>query len=215
MVASVGELGTFEERRAAMNEDELHLDVPRWVYPLAVVTQLFTALAAGYVYVGSLITFPVIAAGTAALLLWLSTSYRDPRRRTFLPRYFLLVVLLLLQGLEQWHFGYAATLHRLFPESFAAPVVFDERIQLAIFTFAAVSLYLIGAVGLFFHHPLGNYMAWLLVCEAAVGGLTLLAMSLFAGRFQYIPGMACGTVAVVLGILGALRLARSPSRETP
>ena len=196
-----------------MTEAELHLDVPRWVYPLAVVTQLFTALAAGYVYVGSLITFPVIAAGAAALVLWLRTSYRDPRRRTFLPLSLVLLVLVLAQGLEQWHFGYAATLHRLFPGSFEAPVVFTEKIHLAVFALAAVSLYLLGALGLFFHHPLGNYMAWLLVCEAAVGGATLLAMSFACGNFHYIPGMVTGAVAMVLGVFSALRLAPSPAKE--
>lgn len=196
-----------------MNEAELHLDVPRWVYPLAVVAQLFTGLAAGYVYLGSMVTFPVVAAGAAALLLWLASSYRDPRRRTFLPLYLLLLVLVLAQGLEQWHFGYAATMHRLFPGSFQAPVMFNEKIQLSVFTLGAVSLYLLGALGLFFHHPLGNYMAWLMVCQATVGGAMLLAISWVAGHFQYVPGMVTGTLAAMLGVFCAIRLARSPAKE--
>lgn len=198
-----------------MNEEELQLDIPRWVYPLGVLTQLFTALAAGYVYLGPLPTFPVIAAGAVALLLWLATSYRHPRRRRFLPFYLVAVLLLLLQGLEQWHFGYAPTLQRLFPASFAAPVVFDERIQLAVFTLAAVSLYLLGGLGLFFHHPLGNYMAWFVVAQAAVGGLALLAMSLGTGHFHYIPGLATGVAGIPLGIAGGLRLARPRTGATP
>lgn len=196
-----------------MNEAELHLDVPPWVYPLAVVTQLLTALAAGYVYLGSLVTFPVIAAATAALLLWLRTSYRDPRRRTFMPLYLVLLVIVLAQGLEQWHFGYVATLHRLFPGSFEPPVVFTEKIQLAVFTLAAVSLYLIGALGLFFHHPLGNYTAWLLVCQSVIGCATLFALGFWSGHFQYIPGMAAGTVALALGLVCVFRLARGPAKE--
>jgi hypothetical protein len=198
-----------------MNEAELHLDVPRWVYPLAVLTQLFTALAAGYAYLGALITFPVIAAGTAALLLWLATSYRDPRRRTFLPWYLVLLVLVLARGLEQWHFGYAATLHRVFPGSFEPPVVFTERIQLAVFTLGAVSLSLIGALGLFFHHPLGNYMAWFLVCDAAVAGVVLVVLSFVSGHFHYIPGIVTGAPGLLLGLFCAVRLARSPAKEQP
>lgn len=197
-----------------MDEETLTLDIPRWVYPLGVLTQLLTALAAGYVYLGALITFPVIAAGTAALLLWLATSYGDSRRRGFLPFYLVLVLLLLLQGLEQWHFGYARTVQQLFPASFAPPVVFDERIQLAVFTLAAVALYLLGALGLFFHHPLGNYMAWFVVAEASAGGMTLLGMGIGSGGFHYVPGMATGVVAIPLGIAGGLRLARPRSRGT-
>lgn len=195
-----------------MDEEDLSLAIPPWVYPLGVLTQLLTALAAGYVYLGALLTFPVIGAGAAALLLWLATSYRDPRRRTFLPFYLLMVLLVLLQGLEQWHFGFAHTMKELFPASFAAPVVFDEKIQLAVFTLAAVSLYLIGAVGLFFHHPLGNYMAWLLVVEAAVAGVALLAAAFASGHFHYVPGLATGVVAIPLGIAGGRRLAK-PRRE--
>jgi hypothetical protein len=190
-----------------MDEEELSLAIPPWVYPLGVLTQLLTAMAAGYVYLGALLTFPVIAAGAAALLLWLATSYRDPRRRTFLPFYLVLMVLVLLQGLEQWHFGFAHSVKELFPASFAAPVVFDEKIQLAVFTLAAVSLYLIGAVGLFFHHPLGNYMAWFLVVQAAVAGLALLVMAFATGRFHYVPGLVTGVIAIPMGIAGGRRLA--------
>ena len=197
-----------------MTEEELHLHVPRWVYPLAVLTQLCTALAAGYVYLGSLLTLPVIGAGAAALLLWLATTYRDPRRRTFLPVYLAIVLLLLLQGLEQWHFGYASTLQRLFPASFAPPVLFDDRIQLAVFTLAAVALYLLGALGLFFHHPLGNYMAWLLAAQATVGGLALAGMSVSTGQFHYVPGLATGVVAIPLGIAAGLRLAHPRTEGT-
>jgi hypothetical protein len=191
-----------------MNEEELHLDIPRWVYPLVVATQLLTALAAGYVYLGALLTLPVVGAGAAAFLMWLATCYRDPRRRTFLPLYLVLLMLVLLQGLEQWHFGYAATVQRLFPASFAPPVMFDERVDLAVFTLGAVALYLLGAVGLFFHHPLGNYMACFAVTQATVGGLVLLAMAVGTGRFHYVPGLVTGLVAIPLGITSALRLAR-------
>lgn len=191
-----------------MNEDDLSLEVPRWVYPLGVGTQLCTALAAGYAYLGMLLTAPVVLAGAAAFAAWLATSYRDPRRRRILPLYLGLVVVLLLQGLEQWQFGFARAVPQLFPASFAAPVVFDEKIQLAVFTLAAVTLYLLGALGLFFHHPLGNYMGWFVMAYAVVGGLALFAMAFAGGRVHYIPGMASACIAIPLGIAGAARLAR-------
>lgn len=192
-----------------MTEEDLSLDVPRWVYPLGVLTQLFTALAAGYVYLGMLLTAPVILAGFLALALWLASTYRDPRRRSVLPLYLLVVVLLLLQGLEQWKFGFAHVVPNLFPASFAAPVVVNEKVLLVVFTLAAVSLYLLGALGMFFHHPLGNYMAWFVMTYAAIGGIALLVMAVAGDGLHYVPGMVTGTIAMPFGIFGGFRLART------
>lgn len=143
-----------------MTEEDITLEIPTWVYPLIVVAILITLSVVGYIYLGFLITAPVMLAGFLALVAWYGTTYQRPRRRRILPLYIALIIVLLLQGVEQWYFGYPDVIKMLFPTSFAPPVVFTEQIFLSIFIFGAATLFLFAAMGIFFHHPLGNYVGW-------------------------------------------------------
>jgi hypothetical protein len=193
-----------------MSEETITLEVPPWVYRLSVITILITLGAAGYIYTGWLVTAPVLLAGFSALLAWSRTTYLRPRRRRILPLYITLVVVLVLQGMEAWYFGYVGRLLTLFPASFAPPIYYSETIHIAVFTFGAISLFLLAAAGIFFHHPLGNYVGWFVLLYGVVSGLLLFALPPLAGvGFQYMPGMISGLLAIVLGVLGSVRLGQT------
>jgi hypothetical protein len=192
-----------------MSEEPLKLDVPPWVWPLVVMAFVITAWAGLYIHLGGLVTAPVIGAALLALLAWRATTYRQPRARRVLPLFIVLVIVLVLQGLEQWLLGYADALAALFPLQFAGPVTASERMHLGVFTLASTTLYLVAAVGIFFHHPLGNYGAWLVATVAVVGGLALPLLQGAGAGFGYLPGMAMAVPAVALGLLLAARLVRA------
>jgi hypothetical protein len=191
-----------------MTEEDIILEIPPWVYPLTVLSILTTLVVAGYIYIGFLVTFPVMLAGFLALLAWYGTTYRQPRKRRILPLYITLIIVLLLQGFEQWYFGYPETIKTLFPASFAPPIVFTETIFMSIFVFGATTLFLFAAVGIFFHHPLGNYMGWFMVVYAVIGGLLLLAWPLLAGQMLYLPGMMSAPLSILMGLIGINRLSK-------
>ena len=192
-----------------MTEEDITLEVPPWVYPLVVISILITLGAAGYIYTGWLVTAPVMLAGFLALVAWYGTTYRNPRKRRILPLYIALVIVLLLQGFEQWYFGYTDVLKTLFPTSFVPPVVFNDSIFLSIFTFGGTVLFLFAAVGIFFHHYLGNYVGWFIMVHASISGLFLLALPLLAGQVQYVPGMISAPLSIVLGGVGIIRLSKN------
>jgi hypothetical protein len=99
------------------------------VYPLTVLSLLTTLVVAGYIYLGFLVTFLVMLAGFLALLAWYGTTYRQPRKRRILPLYITLIIVLLLQGFEQWYFGYPEVIKTLFPARFGPPVVFNSVVR--------------------------------------------------------------------------------------
>jgi membrane-associated HD superfamily phosphohydrolase len=191
-----------------MTEEEITLEIPVWVYPLMVLALLITLSTAGYIYLGFLVTAPVMLAGFLALVAWYGTTYRQPRKRRILPLYIALIIVLLLQGLEQWYFGYPEVIKTLFPASFAPPVVFTETIFLSIFVFGATTLFLFAAVGIFFHHHLGNYVGWFMMVYAVIGGLLLLGWPLLAGQLDYLPGMVMAPLGILMGLMGISRLSK-------
>lgn len=50
-----------------MTEEDITLEIPLWIYPLTVVAILIPLGVAGYIYLGLLVTFPVILAGFLVL----------------------------------------------------------------------------------------------------------------------------------------------------
>lgn len=196
-----------------MSEEALTLEVPRWVWPLVVLALLFTAWAALYIYLGSLATGPVVAAAIVAFAFWMATTYRQPRARRVLPGHIVLLIVLVLQGMEQWAFGYAGRIAGQFPQLFAPPVIWSAELQLGVFTLGTATLLLFAAVGIFFHHPLGNYGAWLGCSLAVVGGLSLYGSQALVTGLSYMPGMAMALVAIVLGLLVGAQLLRIGSEE--
>ncbi len=192
-----------------MTEESITLEVPPWVYRLSVIAILSTLGAAGYIYTGWLVTAPVLITGFGALLAWSRTTYWQPRKRRILPLYSALVIGLLLQALEQWYFDYAERLLALFPARFAPPIPYDSTLHLFIFGLCAVSLFLLAGMGIFFHHPLGNYVGWFVMLHAIVSGVLIFGLPLLGGGFQYMPGMISALVVMVLGVMGCIRLSQS------
>jgi hypothetical protein len=192
-----------------MTEEEITLEIPLWVYPLLVIALLITLGVAGYIYLGFLVTAPVMLTGFLAHVAWYGTTYRQPRKRRILPLYIALIVVLLLQGLEQWYFGYPEVLKTLFPASFEPPIVFNETIFTSVFVFGGTTLFLFAAVGIFFHHHLGNYMGWFMMVYAVIGGLLLWGWPLFAGQLGYLPGMVSALPAILMDVVGINRLSKT------
>lgn len=193
-----------------MTEEPITLEVPPWVYRLSVIAILITLGAAGYIYTGWLVTAPVLVTGVGALVAWSRTTYRQPRKRRILPLYIALVIALLLQVLEQWYWGYAERLLMLFPARFAPPINYDGRLHLFLFGLCAISLFLLAGMGIFFHHPLGNYVGWFVMLHGIVSGALIFVLPLLGGAgFHYIPGMISALVVMVLGVMGCIRLSQS------
>lgn len=129
-----------------------------------------------------------------------------------MPIFILLVIVSIIQILEQWYFEYPATIKSLFPSSFESPVIFNETIFISIFLFCGTTLYLLGAFGIFFHHPLGNFVAWFLMIFSLINSLDILIMPFLAGSIQYLPGMIVAPFIIVLSIVGMIQLIKKTEK---
>ena len=138
------------------------------------------------------------------------------RRRAvqFFQPNILATVALLIQAAEGWTFGHAKSLNSLFPSAFADPVVFNETIYLSI-ALAGTALYLLGGVGIFFHHPLGNFVAWFIFFGMILGEPThLLVFPLLeGGRYHYFPGMWTALFPLVTGVWGMVVIVTQYNRD--
>lgn len=196
-----------------MSEERLTLEIPRWIWPLVVLALVFTSWAAMYIYLGSFAAGPVVAATVVAFAFWMATTYRQPRARRILPGYIVLLLVLVLQGFEQWAYGYADQIAAQFPQLFSAPVVWSSDMQLGVFTISMVSVLLFAGVGIFFHHPLGNYGAWLACALAVIGSTSLFVVQALSSGAGYMPGMAAGLACILLGLKLGFRLFRIGTEE--
>lgn len=184
---------------------------------LFVIATLITLYTAGVIYLGLLVTLPVALAGGVALLAWWWRAFRQPVDPALaLPLYILTVVALIGQATEAYVLGYPAALTSAFPAAFPAPVRFDDFAFLAVFPLAATTLFLLGAVGLWYRHPLGSYSAWWLFLWAIVSGLMPFVIPLaLAQGYGYFAGMSVGWLCAALGLIGVYRLWRAQPASHP
>lgn len=201
-------------RTMIMNDEQVELNVPRWVSLLLVVAVIITVGAAGFIYTGVLVSGLTLGSAVVALALWLTLTYTRPARRAMLPHYIAAIIAVLVLYVEQYYFGYAQKMTVLFPGIFSQPVVFTEKIFLSVFPFAGTVLFLFGGFCLFFHRPIGNYLLWLLYCLGIVSGVSVYIVNVFAtGGYGYLPGMWTAPLAVVAGARGIWFLLRGGRME--
>jgi hypothetical protein len=67
-------------------------------------------------------------------------------------------------------------------------------------------LFLFGTVGVLFHHPTGNYLAWLLCAVSIVIPISHPLLAVASGELTYLPGMVSGLALAVLAVATARRL---------
>lgn len=197
----------IQQPSAMESGDVIRFDAPPWVHFALVVVTLLTALAAGYIFLGSLISGLVVGAGFVSLGAWRVTTYRRPAAASIFPVYIFAIAALLVHQLDQWYGGYASLLNQLFPSIFAAPVIFTEEIYVIVFSLGGTALFLYGGLGVLLRHPLGNYMAWFLFCWCVVESVSLFIVPVAAdGRMHLIPGMLTAIVPIAAGVYGMGRL---------
>jgi hypothetical protein len=180
--------------------------VPRQIHVLWVAAAIVTAAIATWVYFGTIIAAIWSLALASAFVIWTRTSLRRPLSRRVVPVYVLGVAILVAHGGEQFLNNYAATLNRMFPDSFSEPVMFTDRASFVIFPMAATVLFLLGGAAILFHHPFGNYCAWLLFTILIVIPASHFVLFLSAGERAYVPGMWSALVAIPFGVWGLRHL---------
>jgi hypothetical protein len=120
----------------------------------------------------------------------------DPRK--ILPIYLLTIFMLYVHIGEEYWTGFGPRLGA------ATGSGWSESEFVALFVFYLPAFWILGALGLYYRHPLGNFMAWFIFFGMFLGEPTHLLVfpNLEAGRYHYFPGMWTALLPMVMGLWG-------------
>ena len=149
---------------------------------------------------------PMVIIGGSALLAvpaWLRTTYRRPAGHRLIPLYMLTVALLQLHITEEYLAG--------FPQRMSATFGLDwsEREFLISLALLGMVAWMLAAVGLYYAHPLANYVAWFMFIGPGFMEWTHYVFPLFeGGGYHYFPGMWTAWMPMIPGIIAMRALWR-------
>lgn len=133
------------------------------------------------------------------LVAWRKTNWRhptDPKR--LLPIYLITAAMLMLHIWEEYLFDFAPRIAEITGGDWT------EGQFLFMILFWLPSVWIIGAVGIYFRHPLGNYVAWLIFVGMVFGepAHVLVFPVRAAGPYDYFPGMWSALLPFVTSLWG-------------
>jgi hypothetical protein len=123
---------------------------------------------------------------TGGLICWLLTTYKipaDPKR--LLPLFLLTTGLLMFHIWEEYLFAFGPRVGAL------TGVNWTDASFLYILFFYLPTFWILGSIGIYYRHPLGNYIAWMILVGMTLGEVAHLVVFpiLEGGRYHYFPGM--------------------------
>ena len=133
----------------------------------------------------------------AAIPCRLATTYKvpaDPKK--VLPIYLLIAAMLMAHVWEEYLFEFGPRIGVLTGTGFTQGQFLVE------IAFFLPVFWILGAVGLYFRHPLGNYVLWFVILGMILGEPVHLLVFPFleGGRYHYFPGMWTALFPLVPGL---------------
>ncbi len=130
---------------------------------------------------------------------WYFTSLKyptDPRK--LLPVYLLTVPLLYFHIWEEYLYGFGPRIGAL------TGTGWTEAQFLTQFAFYLPTFWILSIIGLYYRHPLANFMAWFIFFGMFLGEPVHLLVfpNLEGGRYHYFPGMWTALLPTVMGFWG-------------
>jgi len=157
---------------------------------------------------------PAIIIGGSMLVgvvLWFFTTYRIPANpKRVLPIYLITISLLLFHICEEYLFAFGPRIAQLNGSTWS------EVEFLTLIAFYLPVFWIMGAIGLYFRHPLGNAMIWFIFVGMAFGepAHLLVFPIVEGGRYHYFPGMWSSLFPLVTAIWGMSVLIKDYREES-
>jgi len=157
---------------------------------------------------------PAIIIGGSMLVgvvLWFFTTYKIPANpKNVLPIYLITIAILLLHIWEEYLFDFGPRIAQLNGSTWS------EVEFLTLIAFYLPVFWILGAIGLYYRHPLGNAMIWFIFIGMAFGEpVHLLVFPILDdGRYHYFPGMWSALFPLVTSIWGMSVLIKDYREES-
>lgn len=130
---------------------------------------------------------------------WYFTSLRHPTDpRKLLPIYLITAVMLYFHIWEEYLYEFGPRIGALTGTGWT-----ESQFVIQIIFYLPI-FWILGAIGLYYRHPLGNFIAWFIFFGMFLGEPTHLLVfpNLEGGRYHYFPGMWTALLPMVMGIWG-------------
>jgi hypothetical protein len=167
------------------------------LYLALVVTFIVTSAISFVQKAGVIPAIIVCGSMVGGAVGWYFTSLKyptDPRK--LLPVYLLTVPLLYLHIWEEYLFEFGPRIGAL------TGTGWTESEFLVQFAFYLPTFWILSAIGLYYRHPLGNFMSWFIFFGMFLGEPVHLLVfpNLEGGRYHYFPGMWTALLPTVMGV---------------
>ncbi len=173
-------------------------DVPKLYFGLIIA--FIVSFGSVFVQQAGFMPFAIVCGSmVAGLLAWRWTNWRhpaDPKR--LLPIYLITAAMLMLHLWEEYVFDFAPRIAELNGTTWSGAEF------LFMILFVLPSVWIIGAIGIYFRNPLGNYVAWLIFVGMIFGepAHILVFPIKAAGPYDYFPGMWTALFPLVTALWG-------------
>lgn len=170
-----------------------------WLYIALVITFIFTIAISLFQKAGTMPAVIVCGSMLGGAIGWFFTSLRyptDPRK--LLAVYLLTAAMLYFHIWEEYLFGFGPKIAALVGSNWT------ESEFLVQIVFILPTFWILGAIGIYYKNPLGNFIAWFVFFGMFLGEPTHLLVfpNLVEGRYAYFPGMWTALLPMVMGVWG-------------
>lgn len=169
------------------------------LYLALVATFMVTFNISVFQLAGVMPTIIISGSMVGGMVGWYLTSLKHPTDpRKLLPIYLLTVPLLYFHIWEEYLFGFGPRIGAL------TGTGWTESEFLMQFAFYLPTFWILSAIGLYYRHPLANFMAWFIFFGMFLGEPVHLLVfpNLEGGRYHYFPGMWTALLPTVMGVWG-------------
>jgi hypothetical protein len=145
----------------------------------------------------------IVGSMMGGMVGWLKTTAKRPADpRTILPLYLLMLGLFMVHVGEEYLWDFWTRIGAVFHSTWS------ERDYVFLIVLAGPMVWIVGGIGLWLRHPLGNFIAWFMFVGMILGEPThvLLFPLLEGGRYHYFPGMWTALFPMVPAIYAVWRM---------
>jgi hypothetical protein len=175
----------------------------RRLWILLIVAFVVTYGTTLYIQAGPAPVGVIVGSMMGGMVGWLKTTSKRPANpRVILPPYLLMLSLFMVHVDEEYLFDFRGRIAAIFHSHWS------EHDFVLLIVLVGPMAWILGGIGLWLRHPLGNFIVWFMLVGMILGEPThLLVFPLLeGGRYHYFPGMWTALFPMIPAVYGVWRI---------
>jgi hypothetical protein len=145
----------------------------------------------------------IVGSMMGGMVGWLKTTAKRPADpRVILPAYLLMLSLFMVHVGEEYLFDFCTRIAAIFHSHWS------EHDYVLLIVLVGPMVWVLGGIGLWLRHPLGNFIVWFMLVGMILGEPTHLLVFSFleGGRYHYVPGMWTALFPMIPAVYAVWRI---------